>query len=236
MAIRDVAKTIAFFLGKRTGTKNTHRDRRSLGRDHDRPTNSEMRQHHSLVEAEEHIESGKPDRFDKQSRQFDEGLSSILEERQRLIAGSIEVVGLEGIRLALGDRWSTFENLVVGLAESELRRSLGHLDSFQRRGDATFLIHFDDLDHTAAEKKAGQVASRIKSAIVEKVPEISRTVAVRPFVSLVEASEIEGSGKRLSDALFARLMKLRSDAVESLVRRRRSMDREITILFSPAWN
>lgn len=167
---------------------------------------------------------------------FEDKLSSLVQARQRLLAGSLELIGLDEIRSALAGKWPLLESEIIRLAQQELQHSLDANDSFRRHGDTSFLIHFGHLDKEAAEKKTRAVATRIKGALIEAIPEIACAFSVRPFVAVIDPAEITPFGSGLADALFSRLMKMQVDVVTNLRRRRRSLDRDIVIFFSPIWH
>lgn len=171
-----------------------------------------------------------------QGAQFDEKLALLLQSRRNLLAGSLELIGLEEIRGALGDKWELLAKRVISLAESELRRSLDPSDSFRRHGDASFLIHFDGLDKPAAEEKTRRTAARIKAALIEQIPDVAEAIAIRPFVADVSTSGLGQVGTSLSDALFSRLVRMRMDAMDELRQRRHSLRRDVSVLFSPVWH
>ncbi len=167
---------------------------------------------------------------------FEESLSLLVEARKNLLAGSLELIGLDEVRIALGVEWPLFAERVVGLAEHEIRASLDPADTFRRYGDLSFLIHFGHLDKDAAEKQAKHTAFQIKAALLERLPEIAGIIAIRPFVGEVDTSTLDKNEPSLTDALFARLVRMRVDVVNDLKQRRKSLARDVRVLFSPVWH
>jgi hypothetical protein len=167
---------------------------------------------------------------------FEEKLSLLLRTKNDLLAGSLELIGLEEIRGALGDKWELLAERVINLAQKELRRSLDPSDFFRRHGAASFLIHFGCLDKAAAEEKTRITAIRIKAALIEQVPDVAQAIAVRPFVAEVSSSTLEQAGSSLSDALFSRLARMRIETMAELRERRNSLSRDVSVLFSPIWD
>jgi hypothetical protein len=166
---------------------------------------------------------------------FEENLSLLLRTNKDLLAGSLELIGLEEIRGALGDKWELLAERVLDLAQKELRRSLEPSDFVRRHGHASFLIHFGHLDKAAAEEKTRRAAIRIKAALIEQVPDVAQAIAVRPFVAEVNSSTLEQAGS-LSDALFSRLTRMRIETMADLRERRSSLSRDVSVSFSPIWD
>jgi hypothetical protein len=109
------------------------------------------------------------------------------DESKTIVAGSLELVGLDDVRRALADSWPAIAERVYDVAEEELQRHLDPLDIFRRHGNAAYLIHFDSLDKQAAELKAQSIAANLRNVLAKKIPEVANAISVRHFVAGVAA-------------------------------------------------
>lgn len=233
MDVRNLVKTVASLFGSESDQQYAGQHNRT--RQNRAPPKADRKPPPSLTiggnENRTAIAYAAPD----ENLKFDEAFSQLVGKRRSLVAGSLELIGLEDVRSALGPKWALFKDTVIKLTHDELRRSLDPSDIFRRHGDTSFLIHFDHLNKKAAEERAHHVASQIRHTLVQSIPEVGRAISARPFVAVIESAEIDSSGG-IADALFARLTNIRSDAVADLRRRRKSLDQNTTILFSPIWD
>src|SRR5690606_8364581 len=62
-----------------------------------------------------------------------------------LVAGSLELLGLDDVRQALGDEWDSVAGLVNEMAEVEFRAAIDPEDVCFAFGEASFLICFNGL-------------------------------------------------------------------------------------------
>lgn len=179
------------------------------------------------VSDEEH-QIASPDRLSS-------ALSRRLEDQGKIVAGSLELVGLDDVKAALGESWPPIAARVREVAEEELQRYLDPLDIFRPHGEAAFLVHFDTLDKTAAEQKAQLIAQHIRAALAEQITEVADAVSVNHFVADMDAEALDGNGS-LVERLFARLTQTRRDAEAALRRERRSVLHDLQLQFSPVWH
>ncbi|WP_152535533.1 hypothetical protein [Bradyrhizobium sp. Ai1a-2] len=227
MNVRNIVKAVASLFGNES-------EERSAREGHLR--RSDQQHLHPPATAREKVARQGQESADDENVRFDEALSALVDARQSLVAGSLELIGLDDVRDALGTQWTLFQDIVIELAQEELRRSLDPSDTFRKHGDASFLIHFGRLDREAAEERSRYIVSQVKRRIVEMIPELAQSISIRSFVAAIDPSEIDQSGVGLADALFARLTNMRFDVIADLRRRRRSLDQNTTILFSPIWS
>jgi hypothetical protein len=234
LKVQGIIRTIATLFGKNAVSSSNRPVKESQdGRGSSRPKDQQdsLPSRHPDNPPEQVVQVVKD-----QAAEFDESISLLVQAKKNLLAGSLELIGLEEVRGALGDKWALFAERVIDVAQKEIRRSLDSSDIFRKHGDASFLIHFSNLDKAAAEEKTKRTAVRIKAALIEQVPGVAQAIAIRPFVGDVDYSTIGQAGTTLSDALFARLSRMRIDAVADLQHRRKSLARDVSVLFSPIWH
>lgn len=119
----------------------------------------------------------------------------------KIAAGSLQLIGLSGIRTALGERWEQRSEQIFRLIEGIFRRRLDVTDAYYRVDDESFLILFTRLRQREAEFKARVIAEEIEKlivgeesaaheiAVVSRVAEINRQFVLEKINSLDELIE-----------------------------------------------
>lgn len=154
-----------------------------------------------------------------------------------LVAGSLELLGLDDLRQAMGDRWLALGSRAVEMAEAELRLQLDETDFYRPYGDTSFLVCFSTLDQPAADLKARQIGARIKAKLAQQIPEVAVTLSVEHFVAAVDRKALrQGGDLPIADRLFGTLERMREEAKATARRFRTSLLRDFQILFAPVWH
>lgn len=167
---------------------------------------------------------------------FEDELALKIAGRDSIIAGSLELIGLDDVRNIVGDAWPSIAAKVNEVVLDELQRCLDPSDIFRPHGEASFLIQFDGLDKTAAENKAQRTALRIRAALIGQVPEIAEAISIKHFVVDLDPSTLENDGRSIAETLFERLLDMRKDTERFLQRDRKSLIKDFQVQFSPIWH
>jgi hypothetical protein len=93
-------------------------------------------------------------------------LENLRTAQDRIAAGSLQLIGLSGIRNTLGERWEARNEQISRLIEAIFRRRLDVTDAYFRVDDENFLILFTRLRRHEAEFKARAIAEEIEKLIV----------------------------------------------------------------------
>ncbi len=104
-------------------------------------------------------------------------------------AGTMQLIGLDGLKARLGDKWQESAERVFTVVENVLRRRLDVTDAHYRVGTDTFLVLFTRLDRRAAGFKAKVIADEIEKLVLGEVPEGSG-ISVLSAVAEVDRSII----------------------------------------------
>lgn len=139
--------------------------------------------------------------------------------RPVVLAGGISLVGLEGVRQALGDRWPAVAQRVVASAEHVLRRHLLPDESFSRQSNGTgFVVCFSGADARRSELRAAAITREIRTRLIGEMDDAglaATTLALDPQpITQAELAEPAGT---LSGLLEQRL-KRRRGALEDQAR------------------
>ncbi|MGI3777028.1 MAG: PAS domain-containing protein, partial [Janthinobacterium lividum] len=139
--------------------------------------------------------------------------------RPVVLAGGISLVGLEGVRNALGDRWPAVAQRVVASAEHVLRRHLLPDESFSRQSNGTgFVVCFSGADARRSELRAAAITREIRTRLIGEMDDAglaATTLALDPQpITQAELAEPAGT---LSGLLEQRL-KRRRGALEDQAR------------------
>ena len=122
----------------------------------------------------------------------------------RLVAGHLQLVGLDDIKARLGDRWPALASKVATLARRTIERRLAPDDVFTQSGETAFTICFGSLDEKAAAFKADLIAQEIREKIVGATDDPAAGRAVMDVVTVDLAGQ-DGSPGGVLDAISRRL-------------------------------
>lgn len=155
---------------------------------------------------------------------------------ESLVAGSLELVGLDDIKEALGERWSAIEASAKEIAETELQRHLDEEDFYRPYGETAFLVCFSELEKPAADKKAQQIGASIKARLAREIPDVANAVTVDHFVASIDRSSLRGGNEPIADRLYGTLAHMREEARQTTEQFRQSLLRDFQLLFLPTWH
>lgn len=159
------------------------------------------------------------------------------QENVPLLGGTVELVGLDDVRKALGPTWADASAKVGELAEAEIQRSLTQHDFYKAYGTSSFLICFVGMDKARAEQTAARIAVRIKEQLSALFPGIAHEVQPEQFVAEIEADAIGSwDHETLVQRLFENLVLLRKNHDNAVSRFRTPMLRRSKLVFLPAWH
>ncbi|SDG41916.1 hypothetical protein [Pelagibacterium luteolum] len=174
-------------------------------------------------------------------RQFENRISDQIARTRRdntsLLGGTVELVGLDDVRRALGPTWAEASSRVGELAQVEIDRRLGGDDFYRAYGTESFLICFVGIDKIEAERRAAQIAAAIKDTLRAAFPSIAQEISPEPFVAELEPQWLSARGQgSLVEQLVHNLLELRREHERGMSRFRSPMLRRSKLLFSPAWH
>lgn len=153
-----------------------------------------------------------------------------------LLAGSLELVGIEDLRQALGDDWPAIADRAREVAELELQMQLGPSDIYRLHSDSLFLVCFATLDQQKAEVKAREIAANIRASLIEHLPELGEALRVDHFVAKIEREAFKDPTIPVADSLLAALKKVRAEAEAVPQQFNFSTLRGASLTFYPAWH
>ena len=123
-----------------------------------------------------------------------------------VVAGKLQLVGLEAIRENLGDRWPEVAERSLALAERIIKKHCQAGDVCRRSGDDGFLVFFDRLTESEAQFKARAIGDEIREKLMGEVPEVMEVqVASYAASVVVDAADAAGDEEAIIDALEKRL-------------------------------
>jgi hypothetical protein len=153
-----------------------------------------------------------------------------------LVAGSLELVGLEDIRDALGDAWEQVAETAKTVAEAELQLQLGEADVYRHYDAFSYVVCFADLDKAEAAVRAGNIALKLKAKLIFQIPQIAEVIGVEHFITDIDREALRRGGTSLTERLFETLRQVRTEARETARRTRQALLRDIQLQFAPAWH
>jgi hypothetical protein len=169
---------------------------------------------------------------------FANGLEALAADSQTgpIVSGSLELVGLEDVRHALGDEWDVISDTAIAIATMELQLQLGETDIFRLDGKFSFIVCFAELDRAAATMRAGEIALKIKSRLAAEIPEIAEVISVDHFVTNIDRATLNRAGMSITEQLFETLRRVRNEVRATARRSRMALLRDIQLQFAPAWH
>jgi hypothetical protein len=174
------------------------------------------------------------------SIQFDRDLARLLAEMGRdgkpLLAGAIELVGLDEVKATLGKNWDIVAEQAQRIARDEIKRHLSDRDFFKAQSETRFLICFASLNRRQALDKAKLISRAIKARLVEELPEIEENTSVSKFVTEVDPKDISLGDRSLADRLSATLEKMQHEVEMAASNHRRMILKDFRLLFAPMWH
>lgn len=155
---------------------------------------------------------------------------------QSVMAGSFELVGLDEIKEALGERWASLAARASELAEQGIKRRISDSDVLQVLGETEFSICFAKLNREAAVERAKQISREIKQEIFAELPEFSSSVTFKQYVAEIELKNLAGDTGSLADRLVLTLRRMRMEADRAILNYRRLLLKDFQLLFAPVWD
>ena len=174
----------------------------------------------------------RPDTFESRLQTLIDGAAT---STTPLLGGSLELVGLDDVRSALGATWDMVRDRVRRVAETELQAQLGPNDFYRIHNSSTYLICFVDQGEPAVRRKVTLISQRIRDVLLREFPFIRNRIRPEHAIASLGAETLAKDGGTLVDRLFAHMQTIKReadravlDAVPRLIERSR-------ILFWPSW-
>jgi PAS domain S-box-containing protein len=120
------------------------------------------------------------------------------------VAGKIRVVGLEGVRQALGDRWDALAERVMTTAEQIIQRRISPHDAYSISDECAFLICFAEMSEDEASLRADAIAREVRERLLG-AGEASEAVRIITTTASLPPGEPGRSSEVLAEVLAAPL-------------------------------
>ena len=137
----------------------------------------------------------------------------------RVVAGRVQVIGLDEIKASLGDRWAPHAERIRKIAEATIRQRLSEEDVLEWTEDQGFLICFASLSEREAAFKARAIGREVREKILG-TEELDAEIRVNCEVTaeaheiVVTPAEVAQSGDVL-DLVMGRLQQAAANARQS---------------------
>jgi PAS domain S-box-containing protein len=133
--------------------------------------------------------------------------------------GRIKLVGLDGVRAALGDRWPAAAQRAMAAAEAVIKRHCGPQDSFSRADDTSFLVCFGALSEEESSFRAAMIGREIRNRLIGQGedPDNAYVRSVAAVVRFPDQRESNASFQAtLLNGLDKQLQRLEREARQTL--------------------
>ncbi len=115
--------------------------------------------------------------------------------------GRIKLVGLDEVRVALGDHWPAAAERAMATAEVVIRRNCGPEDSYSRVDETSFLMCFGKLSEEESAFRAAMIGREIRSRLIGQGEDPESTY-VRSVAAMVRFRDQGESGASLTAILL----------------------------------
>jgi PAS domain S-box-containing protein len=116
-------------------------------------------------------------------------------------AGKIQLVGLDDVRKAMGDRWPAVAARAMATAEAVIKRRCGPTDSYSRADDTSFVMCFGALNEQESSFRAAMIGREIHDRLVGQ-GEAPDNAYVRSVAAVVRFPDNGESGAPLHAVLL----------------------------------
>jgi len=156
-----------------------------------------------------------PDRADEH-REFGRSLATLATDSDhggKVMAGTITVVGLEGVRALIGEDWEAMAARVERITSIVLGRLVRPPDFCTRHDADTVLICFATPNRLVAEQRAATVARALEHALNVNFGGYAEHFHVEHFVAEVTLGEVVKLGPDdITEAMMVVLQRIREEA------------------------
>ncbi len=152
-----------------------------------------------------------------------------------IMVGNIQLLGMERIKLRLGDQWSAVADIAFRIAEQTIQRHIAAQDAYQRHGAETFVLCFASPDKAYAQAKTNAIAEEIATLLSQQTPSIP--VRVDHTVAEVKWADIDKDGAdSIADQIARELRQVRERTESSARAWRNELLHGAGIRFGPIWH
>ncbi|MEI9982029.1 MAG: PAS domain S-box protein [Aliidongia sp.] len=132
--------------------------------------------------------------------------------REVVVAGNIQLVGLDLVKAALGKRWPAHAEKAMLVAEAILRNRLGPEDVFSRTEDRGFVICFAEGSEDAAAFRAAIIAREIRNRLIGDSDDPAGSSVTAVTLAVEIGPDQTENGRPVLSVLQQRLEAARSEA------------------------
>ena len=136
-----------------------------------------------------------------------------------VVAGKLQLIGLELIKQRLGDRWPAMAERTFALAERVIQKYMRQGDVLRRSSEDGFLVLFGNLTEAEAQFKAEAIGNEIREQLIGEVPEAAEA-RVASFAAAVRIDEDEAENEESIVEALGRRLEAERNRVEERSRSR----------------
>ncbi len=140
-----------------------------------------------------------------------------------VVAGKIQLIGLEEVRTALGARWQSHADRVLAIAERAIRRRLTPQDVCLPTADSGFVIRFAEGTEDEAALRAAAIAREVRDTLIGESEDIERAAVT----AVTQSIEVDQPEKADDPSFYADLEHRLLEAAKSAEGRARDDLREL---------
>ena len=134
-----------------------------------------------------------------QQRELEYLCGQLFKKKSLITTGKLQLIGLEKVRHALGNRWDEQKAFVYKVAKDVINEHIGDGDIFVRMKDDTYLVIFSDSTLSQGNAKSSAIAEEIRKRLFASTIDSIRLISVKK--SVVETRTKDFSAMPFSRAL-----------------------------------
>lgn len=151
-----------------------------------------------------------------------------------LLSSSLQVLGLDEVRLKFGDRWKAIERRVDFSVEAFFSKKLGKKDLFVRLGTGSYALIFANTSSEEGLARANKLAKELLHLLFGKVPEVAR-IEIQVMKIDVDLADFIDEFQSIEE-LIEYLQGYNSKAREEDEQKFREVEEDLSICFRPMIN
>lgn len=150
-----------------------------------------------------------------------------------VLAGSVQLIGLDDVRMSLGDLWDKAADRIHTIAQEEISARLSERDIFRNYNSHTFLICFGTDDEREAAQAAVEISTGIRERIAAEIPETAGRISVSSTTATVKSDDFADAAD-VSARLLEVLRRVRDDMERTAKEHRSKVIRSFSAHYFPA--
>ncbi len=151
-----------------------------------------------------------------------------------LMTSSLQILGLDEVRLKFGDKWKVIERRVDFAVEAFFSKKLGKKDLFLRLGTGNYALIFANTSSEEGLDRANKLAKELLHLLFGEVPEVEK-IEIQAMAIDIDLGDVIDEFQNIEE-LIEYLQGYNSDTREEDEQKFREVEADLSICFRPMIN